>query len=59
VILAGGLRPDHVPQAIAEVRPFGLDVRTGVAATGGSIRQSCAPSSTLREWFRFGVEGGG
>jgi phosphoribosylanthranilate isomerase len=25
VILAGGLRPDHVPQAIAEVRPFGLE----------------------------------
>lgn len=30
VILAGGLRPDNVGQAIAEVRPFAVDLCTGV-----------------------------
>jgi phosphoribosylanthranilate isomerase len=34
--LAGGLRPDNVAQAIAEVGPFGLDVCSGVR-TGGRL----------------------
>jgi phosphoribosylanthranilate isomerase len=34
VFLAGGLRPDNVAQAIAEVGPFGLDVCSGVRTEG-------------------------
>lgn len=30
VFLAGGLRPDNVGQAIAAVRPYGVDLCTGV-----------------------------
>lgn len=36
VFLAGGLRPDNVAEAIATVRPFGVDVCTGVR-TGGRL----------------------
>lgn len=32
--LAGGLRPDNVQHAIEEVRPFGLDLCTGVRTDG-------------------------
>ena len=36
VFLAGGLNPDNVGQAIAQVRPFGVDLCTGVR-TGGRL----------------------
>jgi len=34
VYLAGGLRPDNVAEAMAVVRPFGLDLCTGVRTNG-------------------------
>lgn len=35
VVLAGGLNPDNVAEAIRTVRPFGVDANTGLKGEGG------------------------
>ncbi len=45
VFLAGGLRPENVAMAVREVRPFGLDVCSGLR-TNGQLDES-----KVREFF--------
>jgi len=35
LVLAGGLRPENVAEALQEVRPYGIDVSSGVEESGG------------------------
>ena len=52
IILAGGLTPENVAQAISAVKPWGVDVNSGVETSEGRkddarIRRFIAASSTI------------
>ncbi|MGH9089274.1 MAG: phosphoribosylanthranilate isomerase [Acidimicrobiales bacterium] len=47
LIVSGGLRPDNVAQAISHLRPFGVDVSSGVEAAPGR-----KDPTKLREFVR-------
>lgn len=55
VILAGGLRPDNVAQAVDEARPFAVDVSSGVESAPG-IKDALRVETFIREVQRVDAE---
>lgn len=53
LILAGGLRPDNVEEAIASVRPFGVDVSSGVEDAPGRKSPALIESFVARARTAF------
>lgn len=51
IILAGGLNPNNVAQAIAEVQPFAVDVSGGVEASKG-IKSTSKINDFMNEVYR-------
>jgi phosphoribosylanthranilate isomerase len=52
VTLAGGLRPENVAEAIAVVRPFAVDVASGVERPGDARRKERAAVTAFIEAVR-------
>lgn len=48
LILAGGLRPDNIAQAISAVRPFGVDTASGVESSPGVKERSLVEAFVAR-----------
>jgi phosphoribosylanthranilate isomerase len=55
LLLAGGLNGENVAQAIRRVRPWGVDVATGVETTPGSGRKD---ARKLRRFIEQAREAG-
>jgi phosphoribosylanthranilate isomerase len=52
VWLAGGLNPDNLPGALAQVRPYGADVSTGISAYGpGYWRKDRKDPAKIRKFI--------
>lgn len=52
VILAGGLTPHNVRSALASVRPYAVDVSSGVEADKG-VKDSAKMAAFLKEVYQF------
>jgi len=49
IILAGGLNPDNVAEAVAQAQPYGVDVSSGVEKEG---QPGCKDAQRMRDFVR-------